>query len=142
MVIKKKRSLSVDGKAVVYGVTSMALGCAIPNRPGAIFAKVYAMIDFIQDILVLKILKRKYSYFMLKIRTYNYANICDQNDGILHEIFCQSNNAKWGDGICNTFLNTKSNCYDGGDCNGAGKIQMNHCQINVVIMILSLTDML
>ena len=40
----------------------------------------------------------------------------NQDDGQPSKIMCKSNYACWGNGECNSFLNTPENCFDGGDC--------------------------
>ena len=41
-----------DGKSVLHGVTSWGLGCAIPTFPGGIYANVFAMTNFVANIIV------------------------------------------------------------------------------------------
>ena len=41
-----------NGKAVLHGVTSWAWGCADPATPGSVFANVFALINFIEDVIV------------------------------------------------------------------------------------------
>ena len=45
-------SSAEDGKSVLHGVTSWGLGCAIPTFPGGIFANVYALRNFVKNIIV------------------------------------------------------------------------------------------
>ena len=43
--------MTVDGKAVLYGINSLAFGCGNPEAPD-VFGDVYAMKTFIDDFLV------------------------------------------------------------------------------------------
>ena len=54
-----KRNLSAfiliaeNGKATVFGIVSAGIGgCGIDDAPGGIYANVYSMIDFIEDVMV------------------------------------------------------------------------------------------
>ena len=41
-----------NGKSVLHGVVSWSVGCDITDRYGAVFASVFSMIGFINDVLV------------------------------------------------------------------------------------------
>ena len=41
-----------NGKSVLYGVTRQGIGCGQALNPGPIFADVFSVIDFVNDILV------------------------------------------------------------------------------------------
>ena len=53
-------SYAEDGKSVLHGVTSWGLGCAIPTFPGGVYANVFAMTNFVTNIIVRS---NKFSFF-------------------------------------------------------------------------------
>ena len=59
-------SSAEDGKSVLHGVTSWGMGCAIPTFPGGVFAKVYALRNFVKNIIV-------------RSDNYNNKEICNMN---------------------------------------------------------------
>ena len=56
--MNKRKSSTViliaeNGTATLYGIVSAGIGgCGIDDAPGGIYANVYSMIDFIEDVMV------------------------------------------------------------------------------------------
>ena len=56
-----------NGKSVLYGITSKGIGCGHAPNPGPIFADVFSVIDFVNDILVRNITSLTRTYQKLEI---------------------------------------------------------------------------